>query len=114
MVALEVGLHLSPAALVDDLPSHHRADVGLAGASGGEVALHAVDAFADHHGDVIGPLVEHHHFHGLTALGDANGDFFGVHGRAPVGMALHTENRMRPYFFAMAKLFSKKNSGVST
>jgi hypothetical protein len=39
------------------------------------------------HGDVISPLVEHHYFHGLTCLGDADGDFFGVHGRvAPVGM----------------------------
>lgn len=81
VVAVEVGLHLGAAVFVHEFPPHYRAGIGLAGARGGELALHAVRAFADHHGDVVGALVVHHHVHDLAGLGDADGDFFGLHAK---------------------------------
>src|SRR5688572_19096664 len=81
--ALDVGLHLVPAALVDDLAPHHAAGVGEAVARRGQRAFHAVHALADHHLDHFGALVEDDDVDRLLGLGDAHRDLFRMHGLYP-------------------------------
>src|SRR3970282_382274 len=57
---VDIGLDLLAAPLVYDLPPHHRRGIGQPVAGRRQRALDVVDAFADHHLDMLGPLVVHH------------------------------------------------------
>src|SRR5262245_32837545 len=57
---VDVRLHLRGAALVHDLAPHDLAGVGETVARGGQRALHAVHALAQHHLDRLRALAEHH------------------------------------------------------
>jgi len=66
---VDVRLDLVAAALVDDFPAHDAAGVGEAVAGRGELALDAVDAFAEHDLDAGGALAEDHDFEELAGFG---------------------------------------------
>src|SRR6267378_7056646 len=75
---VDIRLNLLATSLVDDLAPHDLADVGHAVASRRQLALDVVDAFAEHHVDPLGPLVQDHDFDGLPAFG-AHLDLLVVH-----------------------------------
>src|SRR3990170_3760002 len=76
---LDIGLDLLAAPFVHDLPSHHRPGVGKPVAGRRQRALDVVDAFADHHLDMLGPLVEHHDLDDLPGFGYPYLDLLDVH-----------------------------------
>jgi len=47
----------------------------MAGSDERDIAHHAIHALTQRHGDVIGALVEHYDFHGLSGLGDTEVEF---------------------------------------
>src|SRR5262249_52521895 len=73
--AVDVGLHLLAAPLVDGLASHRAAGVGETVAGRCQVALHAVHPFAQHDRDAVGALVEDHHVDRIAGLGHSQSDF---------------------------------------
>src|SRR5688572_30087935 len=77
--AVDVGLHLLAAALVDDLAAHDLAGIGHAVARRCERAFHVVHPFAQHHLDHFGALAEHHDLMHLAGVGVAHLDFLGIH-----------------------------------
>src|SRR4030095_7310690 len=68
----EVGVHVFPAALVDDLTPHGVTDVPQAIACRCQVAAHAVDAFPEYDLDYVQALVEHDDLERLPGAGDPN------------------------------------------
>src|SRR6266480_4534802 len=75
---VDIRLNLLATSLIDDLAPHDLADVGHCVASRSQLALDAVDAFAEHYVDPFCALVQDHDLDGLSAFG-AQLDFFIVH-----------------------------------
>src|SRR5205823_646288 len=77
---VDIRLDLRATALINDLSPTHGSDVGQLVSGRAQGASDAVDAFTENDLDAFRALVENDQVHGLSAFGDAHGDFFVVHG----------------------------------
>src|SRR5882672_1290620 len=77
---VDIGLDLLPAPFVDELPPSHVPRVGQAHAGRGQVALHVVDAFAEHDLYAVGALAVDHHVQRLAGFRYAYLDLLWVDG----------------------------------
>src|SRR2546428_3399220 len=101
---VDIRLNLLAASLVDDLAPHDLADIGHCVAGRGQLALHAVDALAEHHVDPFRPLVQDHDLDGLSAFG-AYLDFLVAHVVSILHEGVQLRRGQRTLEIAEAALF---------
>jgi len=78
---IQIRLHLFATALVDHLPTHNTACIGVPVPGRDEIALHVVHPLADNDGNQVDTLVQDDHFHGSAAFRIHNHYCFITHGR---------------------------------
>ena len=80
IIVVQISLHLIAAAMENDLPSHHIADISLCIFGGCEITFHAMNPLTNDDGNLTCPLVQYNYIHRLFAFCINDCDLFVIHG----------------------------------
>lgn len=77
---VQISLYLIAAAMENDLPTHHIADISLFVFGRCEITFYAMNTLANYDGNLTGALVQDNDIHRLFAFRIYDRDLFIIHG----------------------------------